>query len=89
MCDCEDGPAEAYALLNLATIDQLDDAASRSSTPVHADTAPGGDAPGGDAPGGAALSAQDMFFAITTIEVLERARQVLCCLEGQQTVAQA
>lgn len=80
--------AEAYALLNLATIDQLDDSASRSSTPVHADTE-GGDAPGGDAPGGDALSAQDMFFAITTNEVLERARQVLRCLDGQQTVAQA
>jgi len=76
--------AEAYALLNLDTIEQLDESASRSSTPVHADTDSGG-----DAPAGAALSAEDMLFAITTNEVLERARQVLHCLNGQPTGARA
>jgi len=68
----------AYAELNIATIDRLDENLSGSATPEHVES----ETPTEEAGASDGLSSADALLVVTTDDVLARACGVLRCLQG-------
>ena len=77
--------ANAYAALNLATIDKIDENVSGSTTPEHVECA----TPAEEAGAADALSTADALLVLATDDVLARACAVLRCLESAAGAAPA
>jgi hypothetical protein len=75
----------AYAELNIATIDRLDENLSGSATPEHVEI----ETPIEEAGASDGLSTADALLVVTTDDVLARACGVLRCLQGARASSTA